>query len=302
MSVTWRVATTHRESEILCRAAWQRAGGGRRHRVPASLAYNLNNEAELRSTLGDEGAAACAAVAMRRSLELGDLSGAADAAHAWVRSVPSLATAVRNWRRIVQIDVALGRSDLRQSLGRARARRRLGRVTESWRCGGADEGVQPRTRTRTLERRAPSRSLPGCWRTPGRGGRSPRVWVMLLRGLSRIARTGPPSELERAEICVERWRTSGASDDRGRCCRHYGRSSRSSHPLLSWLVPRARGRYPPAPPLLPPPVGIGRTRTTRAQLNAALTQLEEAALALSHRSDPGDLSPAESRILRVERI
>jgi class 3 adenylate cyclase len=259
--------------------------GYRRH-----LAYNLNNEAELRSTLGDASAAACAAVAMRRSLELGDLSGAADAAHAWVRSVPSLATAVRNWRRIVQIDVALGRSGFAAESGAelALAEARAGHRELALRR--ADEAF---SRARGLElphvvRRAELARL--LAHAGPRGCRSRESLVILLGGLSRMAADGSVSELERAEISVERWRASEASDDRA--------SALSALREVFAIEPSAlvRGWFrelgadtPPAPPLLPPPVGIGRTRTTRAQLNAALTQLEEAALALSHRSDSGDL-------------
>src|SRR5205085_12275600 len=78
--------------------------GYRRH-----LAYNLSNEAELRRSLGDEAAGACAALAVQRGLDLGDPGAAANAVHTWITSDPYLQRSVPVWRRMLGLELTLGR-------------------------------------------------------------------------------------------------------------------------------------------------------------------------------------------------
>lgn len=268
------------------RAAADRVGY-RRH-----LAYNLINEAELRSTLGDDSAAACAAVAMSRSLELGDLVAAADAAHAWVQSIPSLASWARSWRRIVDIDAALGRSGFAAESGTelALAEARAGHRESALRA--ADEAVD----------RASGLELPHVVRRAqlarvlaAAGRRTARGWPgaeLLVAELSRLADDQELEDIESAELAVERWKTTLDAADRDLAVKLLARAfaEEPSPRVRAWMD--ELGVQVPGPSSeLPPPVGIGRARTTRSQFEEALRQLEAAVAGqrpdfLAEQSDP----------------
>ena len=79
--------------------------GYRRH-----LAFNLNNEAQLRAALGDPYAARCAATAVTRSVEMGDLAAAANALHTWLSATPELVASLEHWRRLARLDAGLDRA------------------------------------------------------------------------------------------------------------------------------------------------------------------------------------------------
>ena len=253
------------------RAAADRIGY-RRH-----LAYSLINEAQLRSTLGDPGAAACAALAVQRNLELGDGGGASDAVHAWIMSDPRLMASASNWRRLVAVDVALGRDRFAADRG---AQWALVEV----RSGHADEALRAAQQAMT---RAAGPELPHVHRRCAlarllaaagrRATRSPSATTALLDGLSALAADPDLVEVERAELAVERWRATRDDGDREAAVD----SLRQAFAVEPSSVVRAWfdeiGTEPPAAPLeLPLPEGIGRVRTTRAQLDDALSRLETA--------------------------
>jgi class 3 adenylate cyclase len=255
------------------RAAADRIGY-RRH-----LAFNLTNEAQLRSSLGDTGAAACAALAVVRSLELGDTSTASNALYVWITSDPALMSSVSSWRRLVGVEVALGRRGFVAECGAqyALALARAGQGDGARRA--ANDATQaalalelPNVVRRTELARVLAAAGP-------KGSRSRKRVLMLLEGLSRLAADEMADELERAEIAVERWRATGSTGDHEAALGAVQDAfcAEPSAPVQAWL--RELGAAPAAAPAqLPPPVGIGRISTTRAQLSVALTQLEAAAL------------------------
>jgi hypothetical protein len=255
------------------RAAADRIGY-RRH-----LAFNLTNEAQLRSSLGDPGAAACAALAVGRSLELGDTSTASNALYVWITSDPALMSSVSSWRRLVAVEVALGRRGFVAECGAqyALAQARAGQGDEARRA--ADDATQAALALElpNVARRA---ELARVLAAAGpKGGRSRQRVVTLVELLSRLAADELTDELERAEIAVERWRATGSMADHEAALEAVQAAFcvEPSAPVQAWF--RELGAATPAAPAqLPPPVGIGRIRTTRAQLNDALTQLEAAAL------------------------
>jgi predicted ATPase/class 3 adenylate cyclase len=246
--------------------------GYRRH-----LAYSLINEAELRSTLGDSGAAACAALAVQRSLELGDVGAASNALHAWVTSDPRLMGSASNWRRLVAVDVVMGRrgyaADGAAQLALVEARgghAELARRAADDAVSRAADEDPPQLRRRC----ALARLLAAAGR---RATRSPSATTALLDGLSALAADPDLVEVERAELAVERWRATRDDGDREAAVD----SLRQAFAVEPSSVVRAWfdeiGTEPPAAPLeLPLPEGIGRVRTTRAQLDDALSRLETA--------------------------
>jgi hypothetical protein len=99
----------------------------------------------------------------------------------------------------------------------------------------------------------------------------------LVDGLSALAADPELVEVERAELAVERWRATQDDADRKAAVD----SLRQAFAVEPSSVVRAWfdeiGTDPPAAPLeLPLPEGIGRVRTTRAQLDHALSRLEAA--------------------------
>jgi class 3 adenylate cyclase len=246
--------------------------GYRRH-----LAYNLTNEAEVRSSLGDPAAGACAAMAVKRNLELGDLGAAADAVHTWITSDPRLVALVAVWRRLLAIDVALGRESYAAEAAAqlAVAEARAGHVGEARRA--AEDAIrwvrgteQPHVVLRA--------HLAGLLAAAGpRGTRSPRKLAALLDGLSALASSPGASDNDRAEIAMERWRAS--RDEAARQAAipvlHAAFAVEPSAVVRTWCN-EIGTRTPTAPPPLPPPVGMSRLRTTRQQLVDALTAVEAA--------------------------
>jgi class 3 adenylate cyclase len=251
--------------------------GYRRH-----LALNLNNEAQLRAGLGDAYATSCAALAVERGLELGDLPTAADALQTWLNAKPSLAADPALWRRLVEVDVQLDRTleaagewaDLAVVLarsGRPAAARDAARAAV--RCAaGADPGP--------VGRRADFARLMADAHDPA--PRSPNVRSAVLEGLARLAGEADLEVREAAEIAMERWRLSRSDADRAAAV-SLARAAFTAEPsalVRSWFRV-LHEPVPAGPDPLPPPVGIARTRTTRRDLEDALTGVEAAVRAAS---------------------
>ena len=253
--------------------------GYRRH-----LAYNLTNEAQLRSTLGDPAAAACAALAVQRSLELGDPGAAANAVHTWITSDPALMASVGIWQRVVGIEVALARRAYAAEAGveLALTEARAGHSRQAVRAARDAVGTvadldQPRVELRAWLARLLAAAGPRTTRTQ-------HNQKALLDGLSALAAADTLSEVDRAEVAVERWRSTRDEVDRevaGLLLAAF--AVEPSAVVRSWFAETGT-RMPPLPPSLPPPVGIGRLRTTRHQLAEALTALEAAVLPTTEAS------------------
>lgn len=255
--------------------------GYRRH-----LALNLNNEAQLRAALGDAYATSCAAVAVERSIELGDLPTAADALHTWLTAKPSFAADPALWRRLVDVDVHLDRSleaaaewaDLAVALARSGRRDAAGdaaRDAARW-----AERSAPGSDSSPLRRRAAFARLLADAHDPAR--RAPGVRAQLLAELGRLAGESDVDEREAAEIALERWRLSRSDSDRAAAV-SLARVAFAAEPsavVRSWFRV-LREPVPAAPDPLPPPVGIARSRTTRRDLEEALAGVEAAMRASS---------------------
>ena len=253
--------------------------GYRRH-----LAYSLTNEAELRSALGDHAAAACAAVAVQRGLELGDPGAAANALHTWVTSDPRLATSATIWQRLLNLEQALGRRGYAAEAGaelalvEARAGQRSRARTHAQQALlHLDAAEQPHTALRA--------NLAQLLASAGtQRARSAQRHDALLEGLTELATGGPWGAAERAEIAVERWRATGREEDRAAASEvlRVAFSTVPSARVRAWFA--ETGTMPPdARPALPPPVGIGQLRTTRRQFEQALQAVHSLTRASSRR-------------------
>ncbi|MDX6325404.1 MAG: hypothetical protein QOK15_1758, partial [Nocardioidaceae bacterium] len=242
------------------------------------LAYNLLNEAELRSTLGDPAAGACAAVAVQRSLGLGDPGAAANAVHTWVGSDPHLVVSARVWRRLLDVELTLGRWGYAAEAGveLALAEARTGHASRARRDADdatrrMDPAEQPQVQLRADLARLLAAAGPRVSRTPGQS-------AALLDGLSDLAGGGGLTEVQRAEIAVERWRATRDEHDREAATEllQAAFAVEPSAVVRSWCLETST--VPTAtPPPLPPPVGIARLRTTRHQFDDALSAVEAAA-------------------------
>jgi class 3 adenylate cyclase/tetratricopeptide (TPR) repeat protein len=259
--------------ELLTRARESAdAIGYRRH-----LALNLNNEAQLRAALGDAYATSCAAVAVERSLELGDLPTAADALQTWLTAKPSLAADPALWRRLVDVDVHLDRSleaaaewaDLAVVLART------GRSDAARDAARAAERSAPEADCSPVRRRAAFALLLADVDDPAR--RTPGVRAQVLARLDRLAGEADQDPREAAEIALERWRLSRSDADHAAAV-SLAREAFAAEPsavVRSWF--RAlREPVPAVPDPLPPPVGIARSRTTRRDFEDALVGVETA--------------------------
>jgi class 3 adenylate cyclase len=247
--------------------------GYRRH-----LSYNLTNEAQLRCTLGDEGTGACAALAVQRSLELDDPGTAADALQSWISTQTSPKASARSWKRLVGVDAALGRLAVAAagSAELALAQARAGNCEPA--CAAADDADRMAADLdlpRVLRRSALARLLAHC---PIKGAaRTPANRDALLQGLAALADDEDLDDVDRAELAVERWRTTRAASDHepALVALRAAFAMAPSARVRAWF--KELGAPPPSNPLtLPPPIGIGRVRTTRAQLDNALSQVEAA--------------------------
>jgi class 3 adenylate cyclase len=246
--------------------------GYRRH-----LALNLNNEAQLRAALGDAYATSCASLAVKRSLELGDLLAAADALHTWLTAKPSLASDPALWRRLVDVDVHLDRSleaatewaDLAVALARTGCRE------EARHAALVAERSVPSNGGTPLRRRAAFARLLSATYDPAR--LTPGARAQVLAELWELAGEADVDEREAAEIAVERWRLSRSDADRAAAV-SLARAAFAVEPSASVrsLFRVLREPVPAAPVPLPPPVGIARTRTTRRDLEEALAVVETA--------------------------
>lgn len=266
--------------ELLGRARELAEGiGYRRH-----LAYNLLNEAELRSTLGDPAAAACAALAVQRSLELGDPGAAANAVHTWVTSDPQLVTSATVWRRLLDLELALGR---RGYAAEAAAQLALieARAGHPGRARHAAEDAALRVEEEQQQvalRASLARLLADAGPLTKR---SVQRSTCLLAGLSALAAEPDLSEVESAEIAVERWRASHDERDRESAATLL-QSAFAVEPsalVRAWCAETGTTSSTSAPSL-PPAVGIGRLKTTKRQFDQALSAVEDVAAQRSEAS------------------
>jgi hypothetical protein len=249
--------------------------GYRRH-----LAYSLTNEAQLRCTLGDDGAQVCAALAVQRSLELGDPATASDALHSWISARPrSGGSAARNWTRLVRLDLAQGRygaaadGNAERALALARTGHcRQARIVAEEASRMAGEMDLPRVRRRAaLARLLAAR--------PRSGSPDARRVSTLVEGLAALGAEEGLDEVDRAELAMERWRLTKVASDREAAVEAV-RDAFEVEPSLcvrTWF--EELGAQPPsAATVLPPPVGAGRLRAPRAQLDEAIAAVELAVL------------------------
>ena len=197
--------------------------------------------------------------------------------HAWIMSDPRLMASASNWRRLVAVDVSLGRDRFAADRG---AQWALVEV----RSGHADEALRAAQQAKT---RAAGPELPHVHRRCAlvrllaaagrRATRSPSATTALLDGLSALAADPDLVEVERAELAVERWRATRDDGDREAAVDSLRQAfaAEPSSVVRAWFD--EIGTEPPAAPLeLPLPEGIGRVRTMRAQLDDALSRLETA--------------------------
>lgn len=246
--------------------------GYRRH-----LPFSLNNEGQLRVALGDPYATACASASVQRSLELGDLSEAADALQTWLGATPSLAADAGLWRRLVEVDLRLGRwleaaaewAELAVVLARS------GRYDAARHAAGEADGADPGRNPADVRRRTTLARLLADARDPARSGAPNRQLV--VDGLDRLVRDAAADERESAEIAVERWRLSRTPATRAEAVRSVQEAyaTEPSAVVRSWFR-LLREPAPPAPERLPPPVGIPRGRHTRRDLEQAFADVEAA--------------------------
>ena len=246
--------------------------GYRRH-----LAFNLSNEAQLRAALGDPHSATCAAAAMQRSLEMGDLTAAANALHTWVTSEASVSADPNRWRRLRAIDTLLGRRSVAaaDAADQALAAARCGRTDNALRVANeAIKEAQETDQAPVLRRAALARLVAELRQTTAT---DPLTQTALLTELQSLAAAEDLSDVEAAELSLERWRVTGTDPDRGRAAdlTLLAFATEPSATVRRWLS--ELGAPVPAPPTsLPPPVGIGRARSTRKQLDDAFRRLETA--------------------------
>jgi len=261
--------------------------GYRRH-----LAYSLTNEAELRSALGDPAAAACAAVAVQRGLELGDPGAAANALHTWVTSDLRLTSSRSVWNRLLDLELDLGRRGYAAEAGaelallEARAGQTRRARTE------ADEALQHIDAAEQPAAELHARLARLLADTGSRRRGDVQSRAALLDGLADLAAGADWSDVERAEIAVERWRVTATEHDRAAAGELVvaALSAAPSARVRAWCA--ETGTVPPdAPATLPPPVGIGRLATTRRQFEQALSAVESLARATSGAPEPATASP-----------
>lgn len=258
--------------------------GYRRH-----LAFNLSNEAQLRAGLEDPYAAACAAVAVRRSLDLGDLACAANNLHTWLTAVPSLAGDATRWRRLADIDNLLDRPLLatrdrvHAALAAARAGRRKQALDDAALAAAVagDLGQAPLLRRATLAR------LVAAYPAAGRGSAAAQAAV--VTSLDELVAAPDADPVDRAEVGLERWRLTRSSHDHRSAVRLATEAfaAQPSAAVRAWLRELSAPEPEPPPPSLPPPAGISGVRTTRAQLDDAFSRVESAlrARARAQRSE-----------------
>jgi tetratricopeptide (TPR) repeat protein len=246
--------------------------GYRRH-----LAFNLSNEAQLRVAVGDDHATSCAAAAVRRSLEMGDLMAAANALHTWVAARPATAADPDLWRRLRAVDIDLGRTSVAAEdtadLAVASARRANTAEALTWAAEArtmGEESEQP-----YVVRRATFARIIADARSSRPADSVARN--RLLAELAALTQHEDVSDVEQAEIGIERWRLTHTSADHEAAATRLRKAyaAEPSAQVRQWF--NTIGEQPPTPPpALPPPVGIGRHQTTRADLMDAFDRLEEA--------------------------
>jgi hypothetical protein len=240
--------------------------GYRRH-----LAMSLTNEAQLRCGLGDRFATACAAMAVRSSLEHGDLGTAANAVHTWITADPGLSAAARHWERLVSVDNRLGRRGAAaeglawQALAEARA----GRAARARQVAAAAKEASRELELPWVRRRA---ALAEVWVAAGH-----RDLDAALSRLAHLQSADDLDKLERAELALDRWRLTREESARQQAAEQL-QAAFAVEPA-AWVqraLQEVAAKPPGEAPSLPPPVGIARAGTTRTQLVEALAGLEAA--------------------------
>ena len=258
----------------LLTAARQRADriGYRRH-----LVVSLNNEAQLRAALGDRFAAACAAAAFQAALAMGDLASAADILDTWTSSSAALAANPDLWRRLAAVDAQLHRdfetAECNANLAVAAAR--SGDLDTARRAGREAVTHPAATKDGALARRVGMAQLIVRAKSLKAGQVKKRLDV--VESLDAMTQAEDVTEVERAELSLERWRMSQDDDDRASAVAdlQLALAVEPSAVVRSWFT-QIGADLPLLPEPLPPPVGIGRAETTYEELDAALTRLEMA--------------------------
>jgi class 3 adenylate cyclase/tetratricopeptide (TPR) repeat protein len=247
--------------------------GYRRH-----LAFNLSNEAQLRAALADPFAAPCAAASVTCSLEMGDLTAAANTLHTWITSKPSLESDATLWKRLRNVDLQLRReaAAAQDSADLAVAAARSGDVQQALEAADSAAEAAERLGLDVTRRRAALARLLAMWRRSG-ARRSQPGNETLLASLDALAAETGVGEVEGGELAFTRWQVTRTADDR--------RSALAKAQLAFVQEPSEKVRHwirelgqplPAGPSALPPPVGIGRSRKTRAELDEALDRIEHA--------------------------
>ncbi|CUR57671.1 hypothetical protein NOCA1130153 [metagenome] len=243
--------------------------GYRRH-----LAFNMSNDAQLRAGLGDPHVAACAAVAVRRSVEMGDLTAAANTLHTWMTATPELIADVDRWGRLARLDRRLGRrfaaatDEAELSVAAARD----GRLTLALSAARAAEAEAEELDQPRVRRRARLGGLLASLRAGEPTG-------ILLDALDELASDPGADEVEHAEIALERWRTTRAEADRASAVSLAARAFgvQPSAVVREWFEVLGEP-VPPPPPPLPAPAGVRPDEAASAQIDDAFALAEQAML------------------------
>jgi hypothetical protein len=144
---------------------------------------------------------------------------------------------------------------------------------------------------RVLRRAELARLLAAC---PRKGSRDAGRISALLEALAALGAEEGVDEVDRAELAMERWRLTHAASDREGAVEAV-REALEAEPSVgvrAWVV--ELGEPPPSVAIaLPPPIGVGDVRTTRAQLDEALTAVELAVF--------GTATPTTARRSRPRR-
>jgi hypothetical protein len=245
--------------------------GYRRH-----LAFNLNNEAHLRAALGDPFAATCAAAAVERSWEIGDLSTVIDAIETWVSADPEIANESHVWGRIGDVNASLDKH-LRLSLNRseeALAAARANSIDSAAEAANSASDVARGVGLADVIRRANFALI--AVRLHQVVPEQQAIRDQLLWELDSLSDEPSVGSVERAEFALERWRVTRDHKDQQRAASAMRDAFivEPSAKVRAWFD--AIGEpLPPVPTPLPQPIGLGDSRITRAQLDDALSRLEQ---------------------------
>jgi hypothetical protein len=241
------------------------------------LAFNLTNEASLRTALSDPFASTCQLFAFERSMELGDLPTAAHSLQFWVLSDPELAvpdTLVRLARvcqRIGRVHVAaqIG-AHLALAAAKAHVEKIYAHLVRELVGDNPDvHGPATARRIKLAEVLAKANEL-----------KHKALPVSLLAALTKLGSEQDATDVERGEIAMELWRLSPTESARSAALQHVGQAfdAEPSTAVRRWLD-ELEAEVPAIGVTLPPPVGIGEKIATPAQALEALAELESAVAA-----------------------